>query len=62
MIYGPTGFDICGFTGAIFVVLNTKFKLVSFCKLITFIGFVVFVNYSSGYIMILSLYFYYPTG
>jgi hypothetical protein len=25
---------ICGFTGVVIVVLNTKFKLVSFCTLI----------------------------
>ena len=34
-------FDICGFTGVIFVVLNAKFKLVSFCTLI----FAVFVKH-----------------
>jgi hypothetical protein len=29
-ILSASNFDICGFTGVIFVVLNTNFKLVSF--------------------------------
>ena len=37
--FSALNFDICGFTGIIIVVLNTKFRLVSFCTLI----FAVFV-------------------
>jgi hypothetical protein len=32
--FSARNFDICGFTGVIIVVLNTKFKLVSFCTII----------------------------
>ena len=39
--FSASNFDICGFTGVIIVVLNTNFKLVSFCTLI----FAVFVKY-----------------
>jgi hypothetical protein len=31
-------FDICGFTGVIIVVLNTKFELISFCTLFPYIN------------------------